>query len=187
MTTGTGAPDDEELVRRFRTGSRPALDELVERYLRRALAVAREYTLDLDGAEDLVQDAFQRAIRGLAQFDDGQRFAPWFFTIVRNAGRNQRRYVARMRPLDDIAELPSPEQSGDAVIAAELRHHIDRELSRMSSQQSACFRLCEIEGFSALEVADMMGLASPTVRTHAHRARLKLRDALRKLGYEAPE
>lgn len=173
-------------MRRFRAGVRIALDQLVERYIRRALAVAREYTLDLDGAEDLVQDAFQRAIRGLAQFDDGQRFAPWFFTILRNAGRNQRRQVARMRPLNEIAELPSRDQSGDAATASELRHHIDQELEQMSSQQSACFRLCEIEGFTAQEVGDMMGLAAPTVRTHAHRARLKLRDALRKLGYEAP-
>jgi RNA polymerase sigma-70 factor (ECF subfamily) len=187
LSTGTEPPDDEELVRRFRAGARPALDQLVERYLRRALAVAREYTLDLDGAEDLVQDAFQRAIRGLAQFDERLRFAPWFFTILRNAGRNQRRQVARMRPLDEIAELPSQEQSGDALTASELRHHIDHQLSRMSAQQAACFRLCEIEGFSALEVGEMMGLAPPTVRTHAHRARLKLRDALRKLGYEAPE
>jgi RNA polymerase sigma-70 factor (ECF subfamily) len=180
----TGAPDDEELVRRFRAGSTTALDTLVERYIRRALAAAREYADDLDSAEDLVQIALQRAVRNLAQFDDRQRFAPWFFTILRNLGRNLRRDSARWQSIDTIDDQPSQHQSSHDAIAADLQHHINHELARMSSQQASCFRLCDIEGFSAQEVADMMGLRPPTVRTHAHRARLKLREALRALGYE---
>lgn len=182
----TGAPSDEELVRRFRAGTPQALDQLVERYVRPAIGVAREYSADLDEAEDLIQEAFQRVVRGLPQFDTRQRFAPWFFTILRNLGRNEIRRTARMQPLDTINPA-SRERPGEDAINAELRREIDRELSSMPAQQSACFRLCEIEGFSSHEVGEMMGLAPPTVRTHAHRARVKLREALRALGYEAPE
>ena len=174
-------------MRRFRAGAPHALDQLVERYVRRAIGVAREYTADLDEAEDLAQEAFQRAVRGLARFDDRQRFAPWFFTILRNLGRNSVRGAGRTQSLDASADLPSGERAGDGATESELRHHIERELGTMPQQQAACFRLCEIEGFSAQEVGDMMGLAPPTVRTHAHRARIKLREALRKLGYEAPQ
>ena len=174
-------------MRRFRAGAPHALDELVERYVRRAVGVAREYAADLDEAEDLVQEAFQRAVRGLDRFDDRQRFAPWFFTILRNIGRNATRTARRTESLDACGELVSPDGTGEGATESELRHHIDRELAGMPAQQAACFRLCEIEGFSAPEVGDMMGLAPPTVRTHAHRARLKLREALGKLGYEAPE
>jgi RNA polymerase sigma-70 factor (ECF subfamily) len=183
----TGSPDDEDLVRRFRAGAPHAFDQLVERHVRRAIGIAREYTADLDEAEDLVQDAFQRAVRGLARFDDRQRFAPWFFTILRNLGRNARRGAGRMQSLDATRDMASAEGAGDGATESELHHHIDRELAGMPAQQAACFRLCEIEGFSAQEVGDMMGLAPPTVRTHAHRARIKLREALGKLGYEAPE
>jgi RNA polymerase sigma-70 factor (ECF subfamily) len=182
----TGTPDDEDLVRRFRAGAPDALDQLVERYLRRAISVAREYTADLDEAEDVVQDAFQRAVRALPRFDDRQRFAPWFFTIVRNVGRNANRGSGRIQSLDATSDLASTDRSGDGASESDLRQHIDRELAGMSAQQAACFRLCEIEGFSAQEVGDMMGLAPPTVRTHAHRARVKLREALLRLGYEAP-
>jgi RNA polymerase sigma-70 factor (ECF subfamily) len=182
-----GTPDDEDLVRRFRAGAPHALDQLVERYVRRAIGVAREYTADLDDAEDLVQEAFQRAVRGLARFDDRQRFAPWFFTILRNLGRNASRDAGKMQSLEATGDLASAEKAGDGATESELRHHIDRELAGMPMQQAACFRLCEMEGFSAQEVGDMMGLAPPTVRTHAHRARVKLREALRKLGYEAPQ
>jgi RNA polymerase sigma-70 factor (ECF subfamily) len=182
----TGATDDEDLVRRFRAGAPHALDQLVERYVRRAMGVAREYAADLDEAEDLVQEAFQRAVRALPRFDDRQRFAPWFFTILRNVGRNATRGTGRIQSLDATGDLISAERTGDDAAESELRQHIDRELAGMSAQQAACFRLCEMEGFNAQEVGDMMGLAPPTVRTHAHRARLKLREALRKLGYEAP-
>jgi len=182
----TGAPDDEDLVRRFRAGAPDALDQLVERYVRRAIGVAREYTADLDEAEDVVQDAFQRAVRALPRFDDRQRFAPWFFTILRNVGRNASRASGRMLSLDTAGDLASADRAGDGATEADLRHHVDRELAGMSPQQAACFRLCEIEGFSAQEVGDMMGLEPPTVRTHAHRARVKLREALLRLGYEAP-
>ncbi len=181
------APDDEELVRRFRRGAPHALDTLVARYVRRAIGVAREYTLDLDEAEDVAQEAFTRAVRSLDRFDDRQRFAPWFFTILRNVGRNARRDVRRNEPLDTAHHLPSSHSAGAAAVDAELRMKIDAELAAMPATQASCFRLCEMEGFSAQEVSDMMGIAPPTVRTHAHRARLKLRAALRALGYEAPE
>lgn len=179
----TGAPDDEELVRRFRAGAREAFDTLVERYIRRAMAVAREYAADLDETEDLVQEAFQRTVRGLARFDDRQRFAPWFFTILRNVSRNAVRRNARTESLDGI-DVAAAEQTGERASEADLRAHIERALARMPVQQATCFRLCEIEGYTAQEVGEMMGLAPPTVRTHAHRARIKLRDALGTLGYD---
>jgi RNA polymerase sigma-70 factor (ECF subfamily) len=174
-------------VRRFRAGAPHALDLLIERYVARAMGVAREYASSLDDAEDLVQEAFQRAVRALPRFDARQRFAPWFFTILRNIGRNAVRGAAQRESLDAADGVASPEQSMADASDTELRRHIERELAAMPASQAACFRLCQIEGFSAQEVGDMMGLAPPTVRTHAHRARLKLRDALTRLGYEAPE
>jgi DNA-directed RNA polymerase specialized sigma24 family protein len=50
--------------------------------------------------------------------------------------------------------------------------------------QRTCFRLCDIEGFDGTEVAEMLGLKAATVRTHRHRARATLRDALRRLNDE---
>jgi len=50
--------------------------------------------------------------------------------------------------------------------------------------QQTCFRLCDVEGFDGPEVAEMLGLSAATVRTHRHRARATLRDALRRLNDE---
>ena len=172
-------------MRLVRAGEAQAFGQLVERYLRGALAVALDYARDRDDAEDIVQDTFVRTLRELHRYDDRRAFRPWFFTILRNLGRNAAERRARIGDTVVSHELPS-HPSGDAAADAELRQLIDQELAGMSEQQSASFRLCEMEGFSALEVADMLGIAPATVRTHAHRARLKLREVLTTRGYRSP-
>jgi len=174
-------------VRLARKGEARAFDELVERYLRGALAVALEYARDRDDAEDIVQDAFIRTLRELHRFDDRLSFRPWFYTILRNLGRNAAERRGRQTELEAVGDVVSNPGSGDAAADAELRGLIEQELAGMSAQQAASFRLCEIEGFSALEVGDMLGVAPATVRTHAHRARLKLREVLSSRGYRSPE
>jgi RNA polymerase sigma-70 factor (ECF subfamily) len=158
----------------------------VERYLRGALAVALEYGRDRDDAEDIVQDAFVRTLRELHRYDDRRAFRPWFFTILRNLGRaaaTRRTHIANAAVYVDSS---ATHDSLDTAADTELRQLIEQELASMTSLQSASFRLCEIEGFSAIEVADMLGIAPATVRTHAHRARLKLREVLTNRGYRSP-
>jgi RNA polymerase sigma-70 factor (ECF subfamily) len=157
----------------------------VERYLRGALAVALEYARDRDDAEDIVQDAFVRTLRALDRYDDRLPFRPWFFTILRNLGRNAAERQARIANTNVLDDAAASGPSADTAADAELREIIDRELSGMTQLQSSSFRLCELEGFSAIEVADMLGIAPATVRTHVHRARLKLRDVLTRRGYRS--
>jgi RNA polymerase sigma-70 factor (ECF subfamily) len=171
-------------VRRARAGEAQAFDQLVERYLRGALAVALEYARDRDEAEDITQDAFIRLLRELHRFDDRLSFRPWFYTILRNLGRNAAGRRARMSGSPVLTVEAST--ANDAAADAELRQLIDRELAGMTDMQAASFRLCEIEGFSAAEVADMLGIGVATVRTHAHRARIKLREVLARKGYGSP-
>jgi RNA polymerase sigma-70 factor, ECF subfamily len=168
-------------VRLVRAGEAHAFDELVRRFLRGALAVALEYARDRDEAEDIVQETFIRTLRHLPRYNDQLAFRPWFFTILRNLGRNaaERRTRTAGTAIPENAAHHSP----DTAAAAELRDIIDQELAGMTQQQSFSFRLYKMEGFSALEVADMLGIAPATVRTHVHRARLKLRKVLSRRGY----
>lgn len=177
---------DRELVRRTRQGDRVAFDKLVRRYLRPALAVAWEFTESRDDAEDVVQDAFHRALHGLDSYDARRPFRPWFFTIVRNAGRNAAAWRNRwsFEPLDDA--LPSePCSPLSAVERREVREWIGAGLELLSPMQRTCFRLCDLEGFSAAEVSEMLELEESTVRVHRFRARRGLREALRPLRDEA--
>ena len=176
---------DSELVRRTREGDREAFGVLVTRYLRPALALAWEYAPSLDDAEDLVQEGFHRALRGLDGFDTGRPFRPWLFTIIRNVARNAVARHARWNPVaipDDLASVePDPL---DLAYRMELRTRIDTGLDMLPPMQRACFRLCDIEGFEGPEVATMLGVDPATVRTHRHRARAALRKALQRFNEE---
>lgn len=176
---------DSELVRRTRDGDREAFGELVRRYLRPALAIAWEFAPSREDAEDLVQDGFHRALRGLDGFDTGRPFRPWLFTIIRNTARNAAAHHARWNAVAIPDELPSPEPDPlDDAVRLELRRRIGAGLDLLPPMQRACFRLCDVEGFTGTEVAEMLGVDPGTIRTHRHRARATLRTALQDLNEE---
>lgn len=167
-------------------GEAHAFEELVGRYLRGSLAVALQYARDLDEAEDIVQDAFMRTLSQLDRFDQRLTFRPWYYTILRNVGRNIAQRRARMGAVPLTNEIEAQPGAG-GTDDAEIRRLVEQELTRMPESQASCFRLCEIEGFDSTEVADMLGVAPATVRTHVHRARLKLRESLTRSGFGSPE
>ena len=173
------APDrtDEELARAAKRGDAAAYDALARRYLRPAMALAWQYTRRVEDAEDVVQDAFHRAVRALADYDDRRPFSAWFYTIVRNVARTAiskdgRR--AALAPLTVVEEEPPALAAGDPIVAAD----VDRAIEALAPMQQACVRLCEVEGFTSVEAARMLGVSEGTIRTHLHRARHRLRIAM---------
>ncbi|MDH3732556.1 MAG: sigma-70 family RNA polymerase sigma factor [Gemmatimonadota bacterium] len=182
-----GHISDAELVRRALGGEEAAYGQLVRRYLRPALAAAWEYVDTREDAEDLVQDAFFRALRRLDRFDTGRPFAPWFFTIVRNLGRNSIAHRARWRFVRLPDALAGRTRRADAAERREVRDRVAEAMDCLPHKQRACFRLCELEGFSRSEVARMLDLSDSTVRVHLHRARAALRSSLGDLVETSPD
>ena len=171
---------DEELVQRTRDGDTQAFDSLVRRYLRPALAVALEFADGTEDAEDLVQESFHRVLRQLGSFDERRTFRPWFFSILRNLGRNLVARRARWRTVPLPESLVTNRRSPlDDTSSAEIRDRLSAAIESLPEMQRGCFRLHDVEGFTGVEIADMLGIASGTVRTHLHRARQSLRESLR--------
>lgn len=168
-------------MRRILEGDRSAWSDLVERYLRRAMAAAWQFTENREDAEDLVQDAFLRVLEGLPRYDPGRPFAPWFFTILRNLARNRvgRNGRRRTEALLEGSAVQDPRDGIEGRIDAEmLLSRLPAAVDRLSPMQRHCFRLCDVEGWEPHEVAEMSGLAASTVRAHLHRARATLRKEL---------
>lgn len=185
MKASASQVSDRDLVRRALTGDEAAYRQLVDRYVRPALAVAWEFSDTREDAEDLVQEAFRRALGALRTFDVSRPFRPWFFTILRNVARNSadakavRIYAALEEARPD--EMPTPL---DVVERAELQARLDMELESLSDMQRLCFRLCVLEGLGSAEVAEALGLSDATVRTHVYRARSALRSAMQSFKEE---
>ena len=168
---------DEELARAAKRGDAAAYDALARRYLGPAMALAWQYTRGVEDAEDVVQEAFHRAVRGLGGYDDRRPFSAWFYAIVRNVARTAiskdgRR--AALAPLTLVDDEPPAPAVADPVLAGD----IVRALDDLAPMQQACVRLCDVEGHTSVEAARMLGVSEGTIRTHLHRARGRLRGAI---------
>src|SRR5688500_1111748 len=169
-------PSDEALARRVQQGERAALEQLVARYVRPLHAVAASYLHDEADIDDAVQDAFMRALNALASYDAARPFAPWLYQIARNTARDRSAHRRRydMEELTDAlhATTPAPDVQAER---AQARAMMARAIAALPEQRRTAFRMHDVDGYSAAEIAHVMGLSVGTVRSHVHHARRALR------------
>ena len=91
LPKATDVNDERGLIVRVQAGDRSAFDLLVRRHLPRARLIAKRLMQDPDDADDLVQDAFLRALERIGTFDPSRSFEPWFTRLLVNLGRDQHR------------------------------------------------------------------------------------------------
>lgn len=173
-------PSDGTLVARVRRGDREAFEGLVRRYLHPVHAVIASFLPEPADVEDAAQETFLRALDGIEGYDPDRPFAPWLYQIARNVAR--RELEARDRrpagPLPDGGIPSGGDGPGAELERAEIRRRVDAAARRLPERQRSVFRLVDVEGYDATEVAEMTGLAPGTVRSHLHHARRKLREEL---------
>lgn len=177
-----GVEDDSALVERVRGGDVAAFDQLVQRHMKRAFALAYRLLGHREDAEDLVQDAFIQALDRIDSFERGRPFAPWFFRILTNRGLNARQSRA-LRTMSEVPEdtasaLDSPEQDAER---GELRERLREAVAKLPERQQTIVQLFEIDGWTSGEIADALGITDGTVRWHLHEARRVLRTELESL------
>lgn len=177
--------DESALVARARRGDTTAFDALVRRYLPGALAAAERLLGDRSDAEDLVQDAFLRALDRLPLLDPTRPFGPWFFTLLRNQGINQlrARRVRQTEP-ESLDAASSDALPDEALIRTEVRERFDAALAALTPRQREIVMLFEVEGWKGVEIAEHLGLTPENVRWHLHQAKKSLRISLAPLRDE---
>ena len=173
------AEDERSIVDRVQRGDVAAFDALVRRYIDRALVVARRITGNTHDAEDLVQDAFMRALDRIGSFDNTRPFGPWFFRVLTNTGLNARRARVLRMTEPEAVDAPSSDALPDEVVERhEIRERFDAALASLSPRQRLIVTLFEVDEVPSSEIAARLGIAQETVRWHLHQARLLLRQAL---------
>lgn len=187
---------DRALIQRAQAGDTVAFRELVERHQRRAFAIAVALVKDEEDAREVVQEAFIRVYRGLAQFHGGSSFFTWLYRIVTNLSIDViRRPSRRDTPLDDSLELdeasdvPLARIDGanpvDAVHRSELRARIDAALAALPAYHRGVIVMREIQGMSYEEMAEAMQVSKGTIMSRLFHARRKLQAALAECYVEA--
>lgn len=131
-------------------------------------------------AEDVAQEAFLRAHRGLDRFRDDAQLSTWFYRILVRQASNYRRKVGVRRRLQAL--LPLEQAAPAAATDPLLRDSIAAALERLSDKQRTVFVLVYLEQMSVVDAAEAMGCAVGTAKSHLHRALKSLRAELATQG-----
>jgi RNA polymerase sigma-70 factor (ECF subfamily) len=174
------ALDDERLlIGRAQRGDTAAFDTLIRRHLQRAFAIAFRVVGNRHDAEDVVQDAFVRALRYLRGFDTRLPFAPWLHRLVVNTALDARARRAREATEPERDDAVSPAVSPHlALERQEVRDRFAGALAALSPRQRLILARFEVDGQSTAEIALELGITPETVRWHLHQARHALRGPL---------
>ena len=165
-----------------RSADLPSWDEIVAEHSARVYRLSYRLTGNRQDAEDLTQEVFVRVFRSLHTYTPGT-MAGWLHRITTNLFLDGARRKQRVRfdaLLEGAAErlpsaLPTPE-------AAQLDQLFDADVEAALASLTPDFRaavvLCDVEGLTYEEIADVLGLKLGTVRSRIHRGRTQLRQAL---------
>ncbi|MGI9098022.1 MAG: RNA polymerase sigma factor [Solirubrobacteraceae bacterium] len=178
--------DERVLVALARAGERAAFDELVRRHADGLFAVVVRLCADGHEAEEVTQEAFLRAWRGLPGFHGDAQFFTWLYRIGVNKA-SRRAYSRRRRAdvvvvsLDEQREQESPDRfvrPAERAEQSDLRRMLEAAIAALPVDHRAALVLRDVEGLSTTQAAAVLGLREAAFKSRLHRARKLLRSGL---------
>jgi RNA polymerase sigma-70 factor (ECF subfamily) len=173
--------DEAELIKRCRADDRAAHDELYHRFRRQVAGNLYRVLGDRTDLEDLVQEVFVIAFRGLARFRGDARLSTWLYRICVNVGlgrirtRKRRPSAVGVADLDAASIDPSlterPETPERSLERRQDQERVYRALEHLAPKKRIVLYLHEIEGMDLKEIAYLVDSNPVTVRTRLFYAR----------------
>ena len=175
--------EDSALITKCLDGNAEAYGQLVDKYSARIINLAYAMLGDRHQAEDIAQDAFVRAFKGLPRFERKAKFSSWLYQIALNLCKDQLKAKSRhARPTDDerLAAIDGnpQEQAPRVIIQDELSGKMRDAINKLPVLYRESFVLRHLQGLEYEDVAMITGVPADTVRVRAYRAREMLRESL---------
>jgi RNA polymerase sigma-70 factor (ECF subfamily) len=181
------ALDDDEIVRRVRTGESALFEVLMRRHNRRIYRAVRGILRDEGDIQDVMQQAYLACYLHLDQFAGAARFSTWLARIAVNEARGRRRIARRSPQLEDreldVADHPddrrvAPESPEDRAAAQELVAAIEAVVDRLPEVYRTVLVLRDVEGMATADAAEALGISEELVKVRLHRGRAMVRERL---------
>lgn len=186
---------DEELVKLYVNNElEGAFNELVDRHGDKIFRTAYRITSDRNAAEEVLQNVFIILVQSLRTFRNDSKFTTWLYKIAMNTSFM---YLRSKKKVNDgeikIEDLTRFDESGnmqdiflkdwsnvpeDKLLSEESSSKLEEAIEELPEKYKVVFQLKDIEGLSNQEVADVLDLSLPAVKSRALRARLFLRERL---------
>lgn len=179
---------DPELVSAFLSGERTARDRLLAAWS----PVVLGWCMRLGGpgvvAADVAQDVLVTVLTRGHTVREPARFPAWVYGVTKKTLLKHRAFGwVRRRAADEPTEVRDPARDPHShAHHAETGRRVERVLERMSASDREILLLCDLEGRSATEVADLLGIPQGTVKSRLRMARERFLREARRLGLHAP-
>ena len=188
------ADADEQLLRSgLIDRDETALARVLDRLFPAMLRLSMYHTRSRAAAEEIVQETWLAAIRGIDRFEGRSSLKTWLFHILRNLAVTRGRRDASMRTFSELRSDPADtrDEPGDGpplwtraddperrLLAAELGRHIERAMASLPPRQREVLVLRDVEGWTSAEVCNALGISQTNQRVLLHRARDRVRREL---------
>jgi RNA polymerase sigma-70 factor (ECF subfamily) len=189
---------DRGLLEAARTGDRAALEELLTRHQRRVYRFGLKMCRDPEDAKDVLQETLIAAARTLSDFRGASSVSTWLYTIARSFCIKRRRR-SRFAPeheesLDardtalEARRIADPARGPDESLAGkQIEGALEEAIGALQPMYREVLVLRDVEGLSAPEVAEVLGISVEAVKSRLHRARVSVRERVGPLLAEEPE
>ncbi len=175
----------------LRPSQRQVFEELVQKHEKYVYNIAYRMAGNAEEAKDLAQEAFVRAYKAFGRFEPGTSFERWLYRIVANLyidlvrKRSRHREESLNAPvrtqngeLDRI--VPDSTNDPDCILeTTAFSGEIQRAVESITPEYRLAVILCDVQGFSYEEIAQILQVSIGTVRSRIHRGRRQLRERLR--------
>lgn len=185
---------DALLLERYRSGDASAFNEVVTRYWDRIFARAFHLLKNREDAEEIAQDTFVRAQKGLENFRGDASFSTWLYQIATNLSHNRYWYWFRRKRSSSVSLdqtlgedgtttleeiLPAEgEHPGEATLTSEFVQEVSAKMRELNPKHREILELRNVYNLSYEEIADELNISVGTVKSRIARARESLREKL---------
>jgi RNA polymerase sigma-70 factor (ECF subfamily) len=194
---------DEDLMVLYQRGEVRAFEVLLTRHRKPVYNFILRFVGDKETAEDLLQEAFMRVIKGAEAYKRQAKFTTWLYTIARNLcvdqtrRRKHRKHASLDAPMDAgddsgtlLDVIPSSEMASDRrSVNKQLHETMQRAIEALSEEQREVFLMREFLDMPFRQIADVVGVPENTVKSRMRYALEKLRlelDDYRDVAKAAP-
>jgi RNA polymerase sigma-70 factor (ECF subfamily) len=183
----TTVQSDEELVEGARGGDRAALEQLLVRHERRVYRFGLKMCRDPEAAKDVLQETLLAAARTVKDFRGASSPSTWLYAIARSFCIKQRRrskfapeHEESIDTADagrEVREIADPGRAPDDALAGkQVEGALERAIASLEPMYREVLLLRDVEGLSAAEVSEAVGVSVEAVKSRLHRARVAVRE-----------
>lgn len=190
---------ESRLVRRLKLRDEAAFREMIRTYQGDVYNLVFRMLGNREEAEDLAQEVFVTVFKAIDGFRGDSKFSTWLYRIAVNHCKNRFKYLARRhyhasQPLDEVSERSMSGRDGGPTVSLQaqinrpdrlmeglqLEQAIQQEIAALDEDQRMLIILRDVQGLSYQEIASITQLAEGTVKSRLHRARMTLKDRLKR-------